>query len=73
MNEFGKIFRKVKEKLIDEELISSIIETYGESVNEPIIENELNMKKRLLELIAAADITLDEYERALSYTDTGFK
>ena len=33
------------EKLIDEELISSIIEKYGDSVSEPISENELNMKK----------------------------
>ena len=67
------ILTKVGNILLDDEKIKQILETIGNSENESIEQYKLNKKRRIIELLKMADVTLEEYENALSFTNVGYK
>ena len=63
---YAEILAKVKEVLEDEETIDSIMAKYDKK-NETKEEYNINRKKRILELLAIAEVSEEDYVQALSY------
>ena len=59
--------------LEDPEIVEELIKSVGRSEKESIDEYKVNRERRIEALVATAGITIEEYEEALSYTDTGYK
>ena len=65
--------KKVGEVLDDAEIVDEIVERIGHSEGEPLEVYKINKKRRILALLEKADVTLEDYEEALSYTNVGYK
>ena len=68
---YGETLNKVKELLEDEEILQSIMEKY-EKKTETKETYEINRKKRIIELLAMADVSKSDYIIALSYSRVGY-
>ena len=68
---YAEILAKVKEVLEDEEIIDSIMVKYNKK-EETKEEYEINRKKRILELLAVAEVSESDYFEALSYSRAGY-
>ena len=64
---------KVKVVLNDEEIVDAIIEEIGTSEKEPKEVYKVNKVRRIEALLRIADVSIEEYEEALSYTSSGYK
>ena len=73
LKNYKAILKKVGAVLNDEEKINQIVAKFGSSENETLDEYEENKKQRIKELLEMADVTIEEYENALSYTNGGYK
>ena len=62
---------KVKEVLEDNETIESIMAKYDKK-NETKEEYNINRKKRILELLAIAEVSEEQYVQALSYSKAAY-
>ena len=58
---------------MDEYAVSEMVRTIGESENEDLHTYKINKRQRIELLLAKADISLEDYEKALSVTRVGFK
>ena len=58
---------------MDEDAVSEIVRTIGESENEDLQTYKINRRWRIKLLLAKADISLEDYEKALSFTRVGYK
>ena len=67
-----EILKKVGEVLNDEELINDIVERIGQSEFESVQTYRLNKKRRIEAVLEKAEVTLTEYENALSFTRVGY-
>ena len=70
---FNKILMKVSEVLMDEDAVSEILRTVGESENEDLQTYKINKRRRIELLLAKADVSFEDYEKALSFTRVGYK
>ena len=73
LKKYKATLKKVGEVLDNADIVDEIIERIGHSEWEPHEVYQVNKKKRILALLEKADVTLEDYEEALSYTDVGYK
>ena len=73
LKEQKDVLRKVGEVLIDDSLIEEIISTIGQSEHESKEVYKINKVKRIKLMLEKAGVTLEEYEKALSFTRVGYK
>ena len=73
LKNYRAILKKVGTILNDEDKINQILENFGSSENETLDQYKLNKRRRIEALLEMADVTLEEYEKALSYTNVGYK
>ena len=70
---YQETMRKVGNILNDEEKIEEIIQRFGTSVLESREVYKENKRLRIEALLEKAEVTIEEYETALSYTNVGYK
>ena len=58
---------------MDNEAVADIIDRIGSSEKEPAEIYKTNKVKRIEALLVVAKVTMQEYEKALSHTSTGYK
>ena len=68
---YAETLAKVKEVLEDEELIQTIMDKYKKK-EETKEEFRINRKKRILELLAVAEVSEEDYVESLSYSRAGY-
>ena len=68
---FSDTLTKVKEVLEDEEIINKIMANYDKK-GETKEQYEVNRKKRILELLAVAEVSESDYIQALNYSRAGY-
>ena len=68
-----KSWKKFFNILNDSDIVEEIIASLGTSEKEPIEVYKVNKLKRIEAMLKKAGVTIDEYEEALSYTNTGYK
>ena len=71
LQKYEDTLKTVQFFLDDEELIDSIMKEYNKE-SETKEEYAINRKKRILKLLAIADVTEEEYIEALSWSRTGY-
>ena len=71
MNKYEDILSKVQDLLEDEEIIKSIMDQYDKK-SETKEEYRINRKKRILQLLAIAEISAEDYLEALSWSRGGY-
>ena len=73
LKKYEEILAKVKDILNDAETVDEIIKSIGASEKEPVEVYKSNKERRIKALLRKAEVTLQEYEEALSFTKTGYK
>ena len=64
---------KVRGILNDADSVEEIIKEIGTSEKEPLEVYRVNKIRRIEAMLEKADVTMQEYEEALSFTNTGYK
>ena len=67
------VLKKVGEVLTDDDIVKDIIEAIGDSKEESLKSYKVNKKRRIEAILQKAGVTLQEYEKALSFTKISHK
>ena len=73
LKRYEEVLDKVRDVLNDTDTIEEIIREIGSSEKEPLEEYKVNKVRRIKAILKKANVSLEEYEEALSYTKTGYK
>ena len=73
LQKYEETLDKVRTVLNDTDTVNEIIESIGRSKKEPIEIYKTNKERRIKAMLVKAEVTMEEYEEALSFTRTGYK